>query len=219
MDNNRLNYHVFKWSHSIKTATKNWCYRVDKVLKDNVDITINCDTSYSRASQREIIDRLANDMFKTYTDKWLNIVNANPGCNGGNKLRKYLHFKNEYNTETYVNMNIMTRQQRSALAKFRCGVAPLKIETGRYQSLNIEDRTCFNCLTEVEDEIHVLIKCPLYKDIRNELFLKMVDVNPDFSQYDTITKFNYIMSNDRNIKYSAKACSDILYTRRDLICK
>ena len=79
--------------------------------------------------------------------------------------------------------------------------------------INIEDRTCFNCLTEV-----ILIKCPLCNDIRNELFLKMVDVNPDFSQYDTIT-FNYIMSNDRYIKYSAKACSDILYKRRTLMCK
>ena len=174
---------------------------------------------YSRSRQSEIINRLADNMFETYKSTWLNIVNANPGRNGGNKLRKYLHFKMDYNTETYVNMNIITRQQRSALAKFRCGVAPLRIETGRYQSLNVEDRTCFNCLTEVEDEIHVLIECPLYQDIRNELFIKIDGVNPDFSRYDNITKFNYIMSNDSKVKYSAKACSDILYKRRTLMCK
>ena len=107
----------------------------------------------------------------------------------------------------------------SHIAKFRCGVAPLKIETGRYQSLNIEERTCFNCLSKVEDEVHVLIECPLYQDIRHELFSNIQKFNADFSSFDNIITFNYIMSHDEIAKYSAKACSDILTMRRTLICK
>ena len=50
---------------------------------------------------------------------------------GGNKLRTYRTFKNEFITEPYLSI-IVHKEYRSAYAKFRCGVAPLKIETGRY---------------------------------------------------------------------------------------
>ena len=80
-------------------------------------ITINCDMFNSRSRQSEIINQLADNMFETYKNTWLNIVNANPGRNCGNKLRKNLHFKKDFNTETYVDMNINIT--RSALAKFR----------------------------------------------------------------------------------------------------
>ena len=35
-----------------------------------------------------------------------------------------------------LTMFIRPKLQRSALAKFRCGVAPLRIETGRYERLD-----------------------------------------------------------------------------------
>jgi hypothetical protein len=40
-------------------------------------------------------------------------------------------FKEVFETEMYLSKNISSRY-RSAFAKFRCGVAPLRIETGRY---------------------------------------------------------------------------------------
>ena len=60
-----------------------------------------------------------------------------------NKLRTYRLFKNYYTTENYV-IEVLNRQHRSTLAKFRCGVAPLRIETGRYERLTLEQRVCFN---------------------------------------------------------------------------
>jgi hypothetical protein len=42
----------------------------------------------------------------------------------GNKLRIYKLFKEVFETEMYLSKNIPSRY-RSALAKFRCGVAPL----------------------------------------------------------------------------------------------
>ena len=53
--------------------------------------------------------------------------------NQKNKLKTYRLFKNEYCTDSYVE-NVNNRQHRSALAKFRCGVAPLRIETGRHST-------------------------------------------------------------------------------------
>ncbi|XP_063415978.1 uncharacterized protein LOC134697626 [Mytilus trossulus] len=43
---------------------------------------------------------------------------------------------------------------RSSFAKFRSGVAPLKLETGRYEKKEVHERTCFNCSSIVEDEMH-----------------------------------------------------------------
>ena len=51
-------------------------------------------------------------------------------------------------------------------AKFRCGVAPLRLETGRYERLSPEQRTCFYCTDCIESEEHVLLSCPVYDDLR-----------------------------------------------------
>ena len=60
----------------------------------------------------------------------------------------------------------MLPAERSALAKFRCGTAPIKIETGRYESIAAGARTCgFVCMA-IENEEHVLIDCPIYDDLR-----------------------------------------------------
>ena len=75
--------------------------------------------------------------------------------NGGNKLRTYKLYKNSYDTEDYVENHIMSRTRRSALAKFRCGVAPLRLETGRCERIPYDERNCFNCINVVENEEHV----------------------------------------------------------------
>jgi hypothetical protein len=54
----------------------------------------------------------------------------------GNKLRTYKLFKEVFETEMYLSKNIPSRY-RSAFAKFRCGVAPLRIETGCYENKNV----------------------------------------------------------------------------------
>ena len=59
-------------------------------------------------------------------------------------------------------------------------VAPIRLETGRYANLPINERVCFNCNNCVEDEIHVLLHCPVYNDVRQVLFNKCIDVWSDF---------------------------------------
>ena len=150
------------------------------------------------------------------------VINSNYGVSGsqnGNTLRSYKRFKNEFTTEFYVKAHTITRQCRSALAKFRCGVTPLKIETVRYQSLPVHERTCFHCNTEVEDELHVLLFCPLYNDIRKELFNHACLYNLDFLSYSTSDKFIFLLSDKRTVKFSAKACNTIFLQRRDHLYK
>jgi hypothetical protein len=60
-----------------------------------------------------------------------------------------------------LSKNISSRYT-SAFAKFRCGVAPLRIETGRYENKNVNERVCFICHEQIEDEKHVLLNCIKY---------------------------------------------------------
>ncbi len=64
----------------------------------------------------------------------------------------------------------ITHGQRSSLAKFRCGVAPLCEKTSRYKSLPEEESIChvFNSNT-VASKYHAIMSCQLYDDIREEL--------------------------------------------------
>ena len=48
-------------------------------------------------------------------------------------------------------------------------------------------RYCYQCITKVEDEIHIVIECPTYDDIRNELFFSKPNIPPSD---EFITLFN-----------------------------
>ena len=108
----------------------------------------------------------------------------------------------------------MCKSNRSALARFRCGVAPIRIETGRYERNYppVEERTCFNCIQLVEDEFHVLMCCPLYADERSSLFSHASSQDPDFNILSDEDKFIYLLSDDSIISKCA-------YTLRLILCK
>ena len=76
--------------------------------------------------------------------KWHNELERNLSRSGlgGNKLRTYRTFKHSHDTEKYIS-SILPWRHRSAYAKFRCGVAPIRLETGRYGRLQVEQRTFF----------------------------------------------------------------------------
>ena len=86
------------------------------------------------------------------------------------KLRLYNQYKIYYEAEEYLFCNI-PRIFRQCLAKFRTCNSSLEIEIGRHTSETVENRICKLCnennIVCVEDEYHVLMKCPSYNDIRN----------------------------------------------------
>ncbi len=52
--------------------------------------------------------------------------------------------KQDFGPSEYVNNIFINKRQHSASAKFRCGVAPMRLETGRYENLSEEQRLCPN---------------------------------------------------------------------------
>ena len=94
---------------------------------------------------------------------------------GSNKLRTYKTFKHDFLTELYVCI-ITQKKYKFAYAKFRCDVAPIRIETGKYGANRVppEARLCMQC-SRIEDEFYVLMQCPLYDVVRSSC-LKSIHV-------------------------------------------
>ena len=110
------------------------------------------------------------------------------------KLRYYNLYKYDKTTEDYLLLDL-TRHQKSIFAQFRCGILPLEIEVGRYRNVPLAQRICRLCLNEVEDEIHLLLNCHAYLSSRGKLFGKAREIEYNFSQFDEIEKFTFLVSN------------------------
>ena len=112
----------------------------------------------------------------------------------------------------------MSRAQRSSLAKFRCGVAPLRLETGRYENLAITDRICRSCTDSaiVEDEVHVVTTCPIYNDLRDILYQKAESIDGGFSNFTDELQLYFVLSNINCAKVCAKVLNDMLERRKSL---
>ena len=137
----------------------------------------------------------------------MNSDNDRRNGTGGNKLRTYRTFKSDIYTETYL-YKLMIPSHRRAYAQFRCGVAPIRIETGRYEGLPVNQRTCFVCNDIIETEEHVLTECPLYADLRDELYRILILECEHFSHMSNSEKLAFILSNSNEnlIPKCAKTC-------------
>ena len=96
--------------------------------------------------------------------------------------------------------------QRKSLSKFRLGLLHLRIETGRFvrPRLNPEDRLCLICNSgEVENELHFLLFCNKYQQLRQNLFNQI----PDHHTFTTLAhneKLKYLVNEPTMVKQTAK---------------
>lgn len=212
----RINSKVYQWSTNESGGRcKNQSHRI-KQLMVQAGIA-DCFNNESEVSKAVIKEKVKEYLFEKFKREWYQDVtreNAKRG-EGRNKLRTYKLFKDTYGVEHYVQC-VMPTPHRSAFAKFRCGVAPIRLETGRYERLSEQERTCFCCEGTVESEEHVLLECPTYDHLRKELYRKITVEYPNFSDKNNIEKLTCIFSSDSYniIRTCAKICYDILKLRR-----
>ena len=154
-----------------------------------------------------------------FVDQWKEEINRDRGVRGvgGNKLRTYRLLKTDFGTASYLHNHLLTKGQRSALAKFRCGVAPLRLETGRFEGLPIEERLCPICNAEPETELHAVIKCHAYNDLRPAVFNDAIDICDDFMLLSDTDKLILILNDNLLCKPAASLCVNILKRRREFL--
>ena len=215
MDQSRLAYKVFRWSFNLAVRNyKNWAYRVikhfrnfgiDYGIKPGIDKRLFVLDTQGKAQQK-------------YEQKWLKEMQRNTAKygDGGSKLRLYRSFKKAYKPEPYVTSNL-TRLERASIAKFRSGTAPIAIELGQYQNLPIQERVCFRCRDVVEAEVHVLLHCPLYTDIRIGMLRNICEIVGNTENLNDEEMAGLILADSRCVKVAARACKSILESRRKMV--
>ena len=188
MNRNRLNFKVSNsYCKLANRNCRNWYFRVTNLFSKLGCIDF-CSLN-APLNKNVLARRLSGSAMEVFIDEWVLSVHGILSKNGQgrNKLRLYQKFKLDYEPEHYVN-TVMPYGHRSALAKFRCGVAPIRVETGRYERLDLNERICPVCTHGIEDEMHVLLYCYLYNDVRQKLYEKAVSVCNSFRTYSDIEK-------------------------------
>ena len=91
-------------------------------------------------------------------------------------------------------MQVKCIQERIAMTKLRLSNHTLRIEKGRHERIIRSLRHCAFCLNQVEDEIHFVMQCKLYNNLRLSLFEDIKNVIRHFEHLGEIAKFEIILS-------------------------
>ena len=183
MDTDRLTYQVFLWDLNRSNIHKIWCSDIRDIFQ-----SVDMDNVFYSKEQCDI---------SLVKDRLLEIDLHNQRYEGQNKpkLRTYIQFKSEIDTEEYVS-SFLPKGCRSLHAKLRCGILPLRIKTGRYDGVALENRSCEFCSENVlEDEYHFMCSCDLYDDLCDSLYAYVISVYPQFQDLTSNEKLIHVMKN------------------------
>ena len=113
----------------------------------------------------------------------------------------FCNFKTDYEAEAFV-YKIHNRKERSLLSQFRCGILPIRIETGRYTQVPPKLRLCLLCDGDhIENESHFFFECELYKDFIDFFFTQINYNYPNFSSLNQVQMLKLCVKSDV-IRYS-----------------
>ena len=144
----------------------------------------------------EVLTRLHDQHIQSLQSNLSCAQGATPS--GGSKLRAYRLIKHNVTVcEPYPTM-ITKPKTRSALTKFRLSDHKLHIESGRHCNPRklIEEHLCKICNNhEIEDEIHFLLNCSFYFDLRSSLTQLADGLNHSFHNLSPKEKFSFLMCN------------------------
>ena len=217
MDQNRIAYKVFKFScHMASNGCKNWCFATMKMFDelglDHLKVWENC------INKHAVITEINDCLYLKTQSNWFENVNRAESLRGGsNKLRTYKGFKSTYETEMYLKVP-MPFKVRQSFASLRCGTAPLRVETGRYENKPVNERLCELCDSgQIEDEIHFMTKCTAFTEERQQLYNNVSPYIVDFNQKSDTDRFLILMGNANICKITARACHEMLTKRRSIL--
>ncbi len=120
-----------------------------------------------------------------------------------------------------MNLNKpMAFKFRKCFSMLRCGTSPLRIETGRYERLSVEQRMCEVCDSDnVEVEMHILISCNAFIQERTKLFSHVSQFVGNFNELSLEDKFIVLMSDPNISTFTATACHDMFIKCRAILYK
>ena len=104
------------------------------------------------------------------------------------RSKMYSLFKENTDLERYLIT--LPHSLRLTMLHFRLSNHRFPVEIGRWTQPRtpLHERKCSLCFSDIGDEMHYLLICPCFKDLRNKLIPKKYTVNPN------IIKFKQIMT-------------------------
>ena len=206
LDKDRLTYRIFKWDWSHKNKTWGWSIR--RILKDaNLDIHIDLNMPYDNFDS--VIQEVHEQLMLKEVDKWKKDLLSQ------SKLRFYRTFKTEFETEKYVK-SCYSKSNRSFIAQIRSGVLPLKVEVGRFTHIPAEQRICDICKASVEDELHFIFQCPVYENLRTDLFNHVSQLY-DITNMEETEMLRIFMCEDKVVNKFANFIRNCFLKRNSLL--
>ena len=111
-------------------------------------------------------------MKKKYVSYW------NQTLQHSRKLSFYHSIKKNYSLSAYLDSTQKNPMKRT-LVKLRIGCHNLRVETGRYGKIPLEESICPLCSgNKIEDETHLLLDCQRYSSMR-DIFLSKIETKID----------------------------------------
>ena len=114
--------------------------------------------------------------------------------NPDGKLRTYGLLKTKIGCEKYL-LEIKNEVVRQSFTKFRLSNHVLNIEKLRHTTpkTSKENRFCPFCPKRVEDEVHFLLECPIYRIPRKEMIDNLTKEKPSFRREERDSQFIELM--------------------------
>ena len=109
-------------------------------------------------------------------------------------LRNYEKVKSEFGMEPYLHL-IADFRYRNALTRLRTSSHTLEIERGLYTTPKtpVCDRRCRTC-DATEDEMHFLMNCVEYGNMRDDFYAKVENRCVGFSSLNDNQKYSFLMT-------------------------
>ncbi len=141
-------------SWDLNTGTEAWAWEIKQILTQTgcpEDEYLTDQTNLDQLQERLLQQNRRTWNLESYTKT---------------KLRTFVQIHDYESTKILVNANL-DRRKRSLVAKYKAGVFPIRLETGRYKGLKEEKRLCQVCdCGAVENEIHFTFHCKPLQTVR-----------------------------------------------------
>ena len=160
---------------------------VIKKLRRSRDILFISKRPHCNDPKGNVIKERINDTFK---QQCYNRIMTNP------KGSLYKHLVNEFKLQNYLRKPLDVRCLKE-ITKIRIYAHKLNLEFGRHRNVERSERKCKLCnLTEIEDEYHFILQCPLYNDIRMK-FIKTY-----YHKRPSVLKLTQLLTSQNNKELS-----------------
>lgn len=161
----------------VQSGKSNWATDIQNVL---------CQYGFEqvwRTQSVENVSRFLSELRERLIDEFVHDWSTNLASSM--RYAFYRQFKSVFNRELYL-YHIDKHVFRDTLIRFRAGFSELYVHRYRFSKDTPLSFICPSCNEEDEDEVHFLIRCPAYEDLRQKYICSNVESEIRLGVHDII---------------------------------